>query len=114
MILVAGGTGFIGGAIVQELLRRGRRVAVMSHRPEAAAHTLTGLPVEVREGDARDADSLRRAVAGVDTVISCMQFPNFPVENPRKGFTFEEVDARGNARLVAAAKEAGATAYVYL
>lgn len=114
MILVAGGTGFIGSAVVRDLLRRGRPVAVLSHRPERAAQRFPGMAVEVRQGDARDAASLRRAVAGVDTVISAMQFPNFPIENRRKGFTFDEVDARGNERLVTAAQEAGATGYVYL
>jgi len=114
VILVAGGTGFIGGAVVRALAARGERVAVLSHRPERARARLPGLDVEVRAGDARDAESLRRAVQGVTTVISAMQFPNFPMENPKKGFTFEEVDARGNERLVAAARDAGATTYVYL
>jgi len=114
MILVAGGTGFIGRAIVRELAGRGEQLAVMSHRPEAAARRFPGLQVEVRRGDARDAASMKSAVAGTDTVISCMQFPNFPVEDRRKGFTFEEVDARGNERLVAAARDAGVRSYVYL
>ena len=114
MILVAGGTGFIGGAIVRELARRGAPVAVMSHRPERAAGRFPGLTVQVRPGDARDAGSLRQAVPGAETVISCMQFPNFPIESPRQGHTFEEVDARGNERLVQAAKDAGVRTYVYL
>lgn len=114
MILVAGGTGFIGGAIVRELVRQGRPVAVLSHRPERAQRRFSGLGIEVRAGDVRDAASLPAALAGVDTVISSMQFPNFPVENPRQGHTFEEVDARGNERLVAAAQAAGVKTYVYL
>jgi len=114
MILVAGGTGLIGSGVVRELVGRGQRVAVMSHRPERARERFPGLDVEVRAGDARDAGSLRRAVEGVETVISAMQFPNYPVENPRKGLTFYEVDARGNERLVAAAKEGGIKTYVYL
>src|SRR5581483_12383195 len=107
MILVAGGTGFVGGAIVRELVRRGQPVAVLSHRPEQARRRFPGLDVEVRGGDARTAASLEQAVQGIETVISCMQFPNFPVEDPRKGHTFHEVDARGNERLVAAATRAG-------
>jgi NADH dehydrogenase len=99
---------------VRELAQRGLPVAVLSHRPERAGGRFPGLEVEVRRGDARDAGSLREAVRGIETVISCMQFPNFPIENPRKGHTFEEVDARGNERLVAAAKEAGVRTYVYL
>jgi uncharacterized protein YbjT (DUF2867 family) len=114
MILVAGGTGFVGGAIVRELARRGKPVVVMSHRPAHAAGRFPGLAVEVRQGDARDAGSLSAAVMGADAIISCMQFPNFPIENRRKGFTFDEVDARGNERLVAAASEAGVKQYVYL
>jgi uncharacterized protein YbjT (DUF2867 family) len=114
LILVAGGAGFVGGAIIRELARQGRRVAVLSHRPERAATRFPGMDVEVRAGDAREPDSLRAAVEGVKTIISCMQFPNFPIENKRKGHTFAEVDARGNERLVAAAKDAGIASYVYL
>jgi NADH dehydrogenase len=114
MILVTGGTGLVGSTVVRELVQQGKPVAVMSHRPEPARQKFSGMPVEVRAGDARDAGSLTDAVRGVDTVISAMQFPNFPVENRGKGYTFEEIDARGNERLVAAAKEAGARSYVYL
>jgi NADH dehydrogenase len=114
MILVAGGTGFVGSAIVRELVRQGKPVTVMSHRPDAARRKFAGMPVEVRAGDVRDAESLKAAVAGMDTIISTMQFPNFPVENKGKGHTFEEIDALGNERLVAAAKEAGARTYIYL
>lgn len=114
MILITGGTGFIGGQVARALVARGREVAVLSTRPERAREQFTDLPITVRVGDARDAASLQAAVQGVETVISAMQFPGFPVENPRKGYTFHEVDALGNERLVTAAKAAGATTFVYL
>lgn len=114
MILVAGGTGMIGRLVVRELARQGNPVAVLSHRPERAPAHFPGLKVEVRKGDARDAASLERAVQGVETIISAMQFPNYPIEDKRRGHTFEEVDARGNERLVAAAKQAGVRQYIYL
>ncbi len=114
MILVAGGTGLIGSAIVHELVRRGQQVAVMSHRPERVKERFPGMAVEARRGDARDAGSLTGAVAGIETVIGAMQFPNFPIENARKGYTFDEVDAHGTERLVAAAKAAGVKNYLYL
>lgn len=113
MILVAGGNGFIGRAVIKQLAGSGEPIAIMSHRPEAVKPGLGG-NVEVRRGDARDEASLVEAVKGVDTVISCMQFPNFPVENKKKGYTFMEVDARGNERLVRAAKAAGVKNYLYL
>jgi len=114
MILVAGGTGFLGSAIVGELASRGRPVAVMSRDPGGVPSRFPNLQLEARAGDARDAASLHNAVDGVDTVVSCMQFPNFPIENARRGETFEEIDARGNERLVAAAVAAGVRGYVYL
>ncbi len=62
----------------------------------------------------RDPSSLEAAIAGVDAVIGCQQFPNSPIENPNRGHTFEEVDARGTENLLIAAKAAGAERYVYL
>ena len=114
MILVAGGTGFVGGGIVRELARRGKQFAVLTRDAKRAADRFPGLAVEYREGDVRDPASLAAVIAGVDAVIGCQQFPNSPIENPGKGHTFEEVDARGTENLVIAAKAAGAKQYVYL
>jgi NADH dehydrogenase len=114
MILVAGGTGFVGGGIVRELARRGKPVAVLSRDPARQAGRFPGLSVEYRKGDVTDPDSLETALAGIDTVISSQQFPNSPIENPRKGYTFEKVDAEGTENLVRVAKAAGVKRFVYL
>ena len=114
MILVAGGTGFVGAAIVRELARRGKKVAVLSRDSDARAGRFPGLSIEFREGDVRRPNSLGPAMGGVDTVIGCQQFPNSPIENTAKGYTFEEIDACGTENLVRAAKVAGVTRYVYL
>jgi uncharacterized protein YbjT (DUF2867 family) len=50
----------------------------------------------------------------VDVVVGCQQFPKSPIENARRGHTFEEIDARGTENLVIAAKAVGAKRYVYL
>ncbi len=114
MILVAGGTGFVGAGIVRELVRRGKRVAVLTRDADKARSTFPGLDVEYRTGDVRDTGSLPQALASVQTVIGCQQFPNSPIENPRRGYTFEEIDAKGTESLVAAAKAAGVQRYIYL
>jgi len=114
MILVAGGTGFVGGGIVRELARRGKQLAVLTRDAKRSADRFPGLVVEYREGDVRDPSSLAAAISGVDAVIGCQQFPNSPIENPGKGHTFEDVDARGTENLVIAAKAAGVKQYVYL
>ena len=46
-------------------------------------------------------------MAGIEAVVGCQQFPNSPIENPGKGYTFENVDAVGTENLVTAAKAAG-------
>src|SRR3990172_10154310 len=114
MIIVVGGTGFVGGGIVRELARRGRTVAVLSRDPGRHKDRFPSLTVEFRKGDVTDPGSLKSALAGIDTVISSQQFPNSPIENAGKGYTFEKVDAEGTEKLVQAAKDAGVKRFVYL
>jgi NADH dehydrogenase len=114
MIVVVGGTGFIGTAIVRELAGRGERVVVMSHAVTAPVIRLGGSTIEVRQGDVRDGPALARALAGADTVIGAAQFHGFPNENGREGLTFENIDHKGTENLVAAALEVGAKSYVYI
>jgi NADH dehydrogenase len=114
MILVAGGTGFVGAGIVRELARRGKPVAVLSRSTAKVTTRFPGLNVEARQGDVTDPASLPAAMAGIETVIGCQQFPNSPIENPGKGYTFEKVDAEGTENLVAAANAAAVKQYIYL
>jgi uncharacterized protein YbjT (DUF2867 family) len=113
MILIAGGTGFVGGGIVREFARRGKPVAVLT-RNASRAKRFPGLDVEFREGDVTRPESLAAAMHGVESVVGCQQFPNSPFENPGKGYTFEKVDAEGTENLNRAAKAAGVKGYVYL
>lgn len=113
-VAVAGGTGFVGGAIARELFRRGEQVRVLSHQGEAARG---GLPdaIEIREADVTADDGrLAAALEGVDALVISLAFKNLPIEAPRRGRTFMEVDAAGTARLVAAARAAGVTHVVYM
>ncbi len=112
--LITGGTGFSGAAVVRELARRGETVAVLSRNAASVATRFPDLAVEARQGDVCDAASLERAFAGIDTVINCVQFPNSPIENRRKGWTFEQVDFKGTVQQVQAAKQAGVRRFVYV
>ena len=113
LILVVGGTGFVGGAIVRELTRRGKDVAVLT-RDRTRAEARSNGSVEYREGDVRDPSTLALAMTDVKVVIGSQQFPGSPMENPGKGHTFEEIDAIGTERLVEAAHAAEVERYVYL
>lgn len=111
-VLVAGGTGFIGKRIVGALLANGsHRVLAMTRAP-GRAKSRAG--VQYVQGDVTDPASLSTATQGVDVVVHCVQFPNHPVENPRKGWTYEKIDGEGTERMVAAAKQNGVKRFVYL
>lgn len=113
MILVSGGTGFVGSAIVHELRRRGEQVAVLG-RDARKIRERFGAEVAAREGDVRDPHTLAEAMAGIDVVVNAVQFPNSPIENRRKGWTFEEIDLKGTRNQVDAAKAAGVRRFVYV
>ncbi len=65
-ILVTGGGGFLGFAIVRLLLANGEQVRTLNR---SAYPALDALPVEQVRGDLRDADVVDAAVAGCDTVF---------------------------------------------
>ena len=112
-IAVAGGTGFVGGEIARELRRRGRHVIVLSSRGEGARGQLPD-DIEIRTADVGDPDSLRAALQGIDELVISLGFPGSPIEQPKKGYTFDNVDAAGTERVVAAGREAGVGKVVYI
>ena len=112
-IAVAGGTGFVGGAIATELHRRGHAVRVLSHRGEEARGGLADA-IDIRTADVRTGDGLVDALRGADTLAIALAFRNSPIEAPKKHQTFVEVDAAGTERLIAAAREAGVRRVAYV
>ena len=65
--LVTGATGFLGSAIVRELLRDQRKVKVLV-RKGTDTQNIDGLDVEVAHGDLRDKDSLKSALEGCEAL----------------------------------------------
>jgi uncharacterized protein YbjT (DUF2867 family) len=121
VVAVAGGTGFVGGAIARELASRGHRVVVLTHRPPRpdkvgrAPDSTGGTPLfEYRQADVTQPESLAGALAGIDALVISLGFRNSPIEAPRRGRTFEKVDAAGTEALAAAAKKAGVGRLVYI
>jgi uncharacterized protein YbjT (DUF2867 family) len=113
MILVAGGSGFIGSGVVKRLVRGGADVTVMTAHPEKSRAKIGRLGAAMVQGDVQDPASLEKAVRGTEVVVQAVTFPTFPVEKRRRGFTFEEFDHRGTDRLARAAAAAGVSRYVY-
>ena len=113
VVAVAGGTGFVGGGIAAELHRRGERVVILSHNVDAGRRRVPG-GIELRPGDTTDPKTLALALTGVDALVIALAFRGSPMENPRRGETFEAVDAAGTERLAKAAVAAGVGTIVYV
>ena len=69
-ILVIGGSGFIGSAIVAKLCARGCRVIVPTRRRERAKHLILLPTADVIEADVNQPATLATLVRGVDAVIN--------------------------------------------
>ena len=107
MILVTGGTGFVGPKIVHALRARGEPVrCLVRERTHASGAAAWGC--ELVEGDMTDPGSLRRAVEGVDTVIHLVAILAGKPED------FRRIMEQGTRDLVAAATDAGVQRFVLM
>jgi uncharacterized protein YbjT (DUF2867 family) len=95
-VLVTGGTGLLGRAVVGELTAAGHTVRVLSRRP-AAPGSVVDTAVDAVVGDLATGAGLDAALRGVDAVVHSASDPRDP----------QRVDVEGTGRLVGAARRAG-------
>jgi nucleoside-diphosphate-sugar epimerase len=110
-VLVTGGSGFLGAALVRELLAAGREVRVLDDHSRGRPQRLEGLPVELVHGDVRRYDDVRAATEGCEVVwhLAYINGTRFFYERPDDVL---EVGIKGALHTIEAALDAGVRRYV--
>lgn len=112
MILVTGGTGFVGREVVGELLALNYHVRLLVRNPDkvpAFSNAAHHPPVELVQGDVFKPETLPAAMAGVQAVIHLI---GIIAETSR--VTYEQAHAEATRNLLAAAKQAGVTRWIQM
>lgn len=111
-ILVTGGTGHLGRAIVPGLQRDGHQARILTRRPRREPHA------EWITGDLATGEGLREAVADIDAIVNAAT--NSPAAQ-RGAFTLRDflrspadVDVNGTSALLSTAKQAGVKRFVHV
>jgi NADH dehydrogenase len=109
MILITGGTGFIGRALVRQLFESGYPVRTLLRPSPRTPRLPKGVPVEVAVVGLVDVRGLRAALRDVDTVIHLAG-----TEHQGRNANLLTIDIQGTRNLAQAAKEAGVKRFIYL
>jgi uncharacterized protein YbjT (DUF2867 family) len=107
VILVNGGTGFVGPRIVHRL-RAGQHPVRCLVRDPDRGRDFAAWGCELAKGDVTNPDSLRRAMAGCEVVVHLVAI----IQGKRE--EFERVMVQGLENTLAAAKEAGVRRFVLM
>ncbi|GIF07012.1 SDR family NAD(P)-dependent oxidoreductase [Actinoplanes siamensis] len=109
LVLVTGGTGFLGSHTAAALTRAGHRVRVLARDPARVPGRLAPLgadacAVETAAGDVTDAVAVRRALRGCDAVLHAAGVYSFDTRDRAR---LAAVNVRGTETVLEAARAAG-------
>ena len=109
-ILVTGGTGFTGKALVRRLLDDGHRVVALDYKEGLKTHELRAWGAEVVIGSVNDVDAVERSMVGVEVVHHlAAAFRELDVPNS----FYEEVNVQGTRNVLEAAARHGVGKFIY-
>lgn len=110
LVVVFGGTGYLGTHIVRQLQEAGYRVRIAARSPETRLPGDPDFRLEGCEANILDEASVARAIEGADAVINAV---SLYVEHP-PDLTFEAVHVDGAVRLARCCKDAGISKLVHI
>jgi uncharacterized protein YbjT (DUF2867 family) len=109
MILVTGGTGFVGQVLIRHLVEAGHEVKTLIRPSKHSPNLPKGVPVEVVVSGLSDERGLRGAMVGVDTVF---HLASGEWAGPRSSLM--DIDIQGTRNVAKAAQDAGVDRVLYL
>ena len=115
-VLVTGGAGFIGSALVETLLAAGNQVVCLDNLSTGKLQNIAEFRADKNfcfvEGDIRNLDDCRKAVAGSEIVLHQAALGSVPrsVKDP---VTSNDVNVSGFLNMITAARDAGVKRFVY-
>lgn len=113
-ILVTGGSGFIGGRLVEALLQRGARLRVLV-RTQSTVPVSWPAHLELCPGDLDEPDSLSLACRGVGTLFHAAGHAHSGTDHsPREVERHWRVNALGTRQLLEAAARSGVKRFIFL
>lgn len=101
-VTVFGGTGFLGAALVRELVEAGRPVRLVARRPVRPAWAEAADPLELVTADIRRDDEVATSLEGASAVVNAV---SLYVQTRR--LSFEAIHVEGAGRLARLARKAG-------
>jgi farnesol dehydrogenase len=104
-VLVTGGTGYLGRAVVEALVAAGHHVVLFARSASASP-----LPVRAVNGDVRDLAALTDAAASCDAIIHSAALVAVWRRRPRD---FDDVNVGGLGRVIEAARRRGISRVLY-
>lgn len=107
-ILLAGATGYLGGYIAKELLKRSYPVMALARNPEKLKQNSIEV-TEIRKAEITQPESIKDCCKNIDVVISTVG-----ITRQKDGLTYMDVDYQANMNLLQEAKQNGVKKFIYI
>ena len=107
-VLIGGATGYLGGYIAKELMKRSYPVRALARNPEKLKQNNIEV-TEILQAEITQPDSIKDCCKDIDLVISTVG-----ITRQKDGLTYMDVDYQANMNLLQEAKQTGVKKFIYI